>query len=1013
MKPRVLGIDWGKTVFRLRVVGLDSSILTARLDTDCRAGSVGAHAAGRQTMNPKAGPNIDAETLTASDAVTVAAGPTLQNKPANNDVFLTPGAVLAKRYEIVQLLGEGGMGAVYKARDRELERVVALKIIRPDLVGHEWMLQRFKQELILARQITHRNVIRIYDLGEDAGIKFITMEYIEGETLKTILKNEGKLPPIKAGGIIRQVCQGLAAAHAEGVIHRDLKPGNIMRDHQGRIVVMDFGVAHSMEAPQAISARGPGNGPSLSNPSIYHSQPGALVGTPAYMAPEQASSKEADGRCDIFALGVILFELLTGQLPHEAATRAETLRKGTREKPKTLAELDAKVPRSLSKIVERCLQPEPDARYQTATEVLADLDQYLAPFVRKAWKWMAAAAVLLLVGTEFVVQQRVTHRATPQHAPMSVLVADFKNQTGDPIFDTTLEPALGGALEGASFVNAYNRGQALKIAEQLRPGAASLDETLARLVAEREGINVIVAGAITRLGNRYNIECKAIDAVSGNTIIDSNSTAANKDGVLRATNTLAARVRAALGDATPLSVQMAQAETFTSSSLPAAHQYATAMDLQWAGKYEEAIQAFKRTIEMDPNMGRAYVGIAAILGNRGSQAESMQNYKLALEKIDSMSEREKYRTRGAYYLHAREPEKAEEELSKLVQLFPADSAGAANLAFAYFFLRDMPKALEEGRRAVEISPKNVPQRNNLGLYAMYAGDFATAIKEQQTVMELNPKFERAYVGMALSQLAQGQSAQAKETYSRLAGVSSLGASLSAAGLADIALLEGRANDAAPILAKSVAADLENKSTESAARGLTTLAEAYLLQEKRTQALAAADKAIGTSAVDEVKFLAAQIYLAAGMQFKALPLADQLSNSIETDSQAYAKIIEGQVVLEQGKIQDALRFFDDAKKIADTWWGRYTMARAYIALGAYPEADSELEVCLTRRGEATALFLDELPTYHLLPPVYYYLGRAQEGLKSPAAKESYQTFLNMQPKGTSPLLADARRRVGSQ
>jgi tetratricopeptide (TPR) repeat protein len=435
------------------------------------------------------------------------------------------------------------------------------------------------------------------------------------------------------------------------------------------------------------------------------------------------------------------------------------------------------------------------------------------------------------------------------------------------------------------------------------------------------------------------------------------------------------------------------------------------MDLEWAGKYDDAIQAFNRTIEMDPNMGRAYVGIAAILGNRGNQLESMHYYKLALEKLDSMSDREKYRTRGAYYLHAREPEKAEEELSKLVQLFPADSAGAANLAFAYFFLRDMPKALEEGRRAVEINPKNVPQRNNLGLYAMYAGDFATAIKEQQTVLELNPKFERAYVGMALSQLAQGQTSQANETYLRLAGVSALGASLSAAGLADIALLEGRPNDAVPILTKGIAADLEDKSPESAARGLTTLAETYLLQGKRTEALTAADKAIGTSAVDEVKFLAAQIFLTAGMQSKALPLAEQLRNSIETDSQAYAKIVEGQVAFEQGQMQDALRFFDDAKKIADTWWGRYTMARAYIAIGAYPEADSELEVCLTRRGEATALFLDEIPTYHLLPPVYYYLGRAQEGLKSPAAADSFRTFLSMKEKtDKDPIVLDAQRRI---
>src|SRR5690348_4139031 len=251
--------------------------------------------------NPE--PNRAAETLSTSGAVTLSGGPELRKAPGINPPFLLPGTILANRYEIVQLLGEGGMGAVYKARDCELERVVALKIIRPDLVGHEWILQRFKQELILARQITHTNVIRIYDLGEAAGMKFITMEYIEGETLKTILQREGKLSPTEAGGIVRQVCQGLVAAHAEGVIHRDLKPGNIMRDNQGRIVVMDFGLAHSMEASRTLSAFATGDDPTRTQSQLYQSQPGTLVGTPAYMAPEQASGQEADARCDIFALG--------------------------------------------------------------------------------------------------------------------------------------------------------------------------------------------------------------------------------------------------------------------------------------------------------------------------------------------------------------------------------------------------------------------------------------------------------------------------------------------------------------------------------------------------------------------------------------------------------------------------------------------------------------------------------------------------------------------------------------
>ena len=202
-------------------------------------------------------------------------------------LMLPPGTVLGNRYEILQILGEGGMGAVYKARDIELDRVMALKVIRPELASNPEILQRFKQELILARQVTDRNVIRIFDLGEADGIKFITMEYVEGESLYQILKREGKVPVAEAVDIMKQMLGGLLAAHREGVIHRDLKPGNVMRDAQGRVVVMDFGLARSFA----------GDG---------MTRTGAMLGTMEYMSPEQAQAKELDARSDLFTVGLIL-----------------------------------------------------------------------------------------------------------------------------------------------------------------------------------------------------------------------------------------------------------------------------------------------------------------------------------------------------------------------------------------------------------------------------------------------------------------------------------------------------------------------------------------------------------------------------------------------------------------------------------------------------------------------------------------------------------------------------------
>ncbi len=356
-------------------------------------------------------------------------------------------------------------------------------------------------------------------------------------------------------------------------------------------------------------------------------------------------------------------------------------------------------------------------------------------------------------------------------------------------------------------------------------------------------------------------------------------------------------------------VQMAQAETFTSASIEAAHQYAEAMNLQWAGKYEQAVQAFKKTIELDPNMGRAYVGVAVIFNNLGQQKEGMEYYQQALAKIDRMSDREKYRTRGAYYLHSREPGKALEDFRKLVDQYPADSAGVANLALAYFFLRDMPKALENGRRAVELSPKNVPQKNNLGLYAMYAGDFETAIKEQQAVLELNPSFERAYVGLALSQLAQGQPTQAIETYTKLQKVSPVGNSFASTGLADIALFHGHAADAASMLEIGTSSDVENKFNESAAVKLAILAHVRSLLGQNAQALTAVERALKTNRDDNVKYLSARVYLETGRPQPALALADELRRSLETDGQAYAKLVEGERELQRNEPRSALQLFD--------------------------------------------------------------------------------------------------------
>jgi eukaryotic-like serine/threonine-protein kinase len=915
---------------------------------------------------------------------------------------LDPGTVLGGRYDIVRMLGQGGMGAVYQAYDRELERQVALKLIRSELAANPEILKRFKQELILARQITHKNVIRIFDLGQADGFKFITMDYIEGEDLQSVLRRKKKLDPAEAAAIIAQICRALEAAHAEGVIHRDLKPQNIMLDKAGRAYVMDFGIARSTLTPGMT-------------------QTGALIGTPDYMSPEQAKGQTLDARSDIFSVGIIFFEMLAGQNPFSADTTMGKLWKRTSEPARSLADLDKTIPRPLCEIVRRCLEIDAEKRFASATELLLEIETWQGPQagtrvlvperagLPSYAKWAGAGAAVVLVAAGFFLRSKMIPHSPAPHAPVTLLIADFDNTTGDAVFEGTLEPMLGIALEGAPFLSSFNRGQAKKVAARLQPGATHMDAALAQLVAVREGVNVVVSGSITREGGGYKVYVATLDPATGKSIVTEQRNASNKQDVLAAAGKLAERIRKELGDTTPQS----SAETFTASSLEAAHAYAVGQDFAQAGNWTEAMKAYGQAVQFDADMGRAYAGIAAAYANQGKRQDAEKYYGLAMTHIDRMTEREKYRTRGSYYVFMRNQAKAIEELSALVSQYPADSIGFGNLALAYFYERSMSKALGEQRHALELSPHSVLQRSNFAMYALYSGDFDAAAKESQAMLAENPKFDQALRTQALAELGRGHNEEARQAYEKVKDVSTYGASISRIGLADLALYEGRITDAAGILEKAAREYKSAKDAESAADFGATLALTQLALGKNREALSSAGQASASSKEPSVLYRASQVYLAAGQEAKALRLVAPLAQRLETEPQTYAKLIAGEAQLKKNNPRDALNSFQEAQKLTDTWLGHFDLGRAYLDAGFFTEASSEFDVCLKRRGEATSVFLDDVPSYHWLPPVYYYQGRARQGLNSPGAADSYKTFLTLKEKGSGdPLVADAQRRISS-
>ena len=948
-------------------------------------------------------------TLVDAGRVTGAGAPPTTSSPWQVPTLL-PGTVLAGRYEIRKTVGEGGMGSVYQAEDRELGRIVALKVIRPELASNPEILQRFKQEILLASKVTDRNIIRIYDLGDAHGVKFITMEYLEGEDLRAILRRRGKVSPAEAVEIMEQVVSGLEAAHRLGIVHRDLKPGNIMLGDDGRVHVMDFGLARSLA----------GDG---------MTRTGTMLGTMEYMSPEQAQAREVDARSDIFTVGLILYELITGSMPFQADSAIASLLKRTQQRAVPISEIDRNVPGVLSNIVSKCLERDPALRYQSAGELVADLRAWqgksgsskvsvssaglLLNRARELPRLKIAAAVVLIVilsaiGSYFGRKPTTT---SVTHAPISVLVADFQNNTSDPLFDNTLEPMINVALEGAGFINAYNRSNARQLAGKLSNPSSKLDPNSARLVAVNEGIAAIVTGALGNQGNGYTVSAKAIDAVTGRELAAAHVTAENKDELLLDIPKLAAPIRKALGDTTPESVQVKNtAGAFTTSSLAAVHQYGVGMEQLWAGNSEQALQSFSNAIALDPNFARVYGGMASAYGNLGKTQDQEKYVKLAMEHVDRMTERERYRVRGLYYYATSNYPKCIEEYGELVKRFPADNVAWINIAACYSALRRMPEAVGAAQRAVQISPKGAVQRMVLSFYSSYGGDFVIGEREASTALELNP-FPQAYLALAEAQLGLGQMSQATETYHKMEKTDALGASLATSGLADIASYEGQYADAVRILDQGVTTDLASKNPDNAAEKLAGISYLQLLRGQKGASVAATTKALALSQSVPVRVLAARTLLEAGELGKAQKLADGLVSEAQPETQAYGKIIRGDLALQRGQKEEAIKLFTDANQLLDTWIGRFELGRAYLEAGLFVEADSEFDRCMKRRGEALEIFQDSVPTFAYFPPLYYYEGRVREGLKSPGFAEAYHTYLDIRGKATDdPLVVDIRHRL---
>ena len=981
--------------------------------------------AGPQTQAGKAADPDKTQAGTEADADATRLGESTSPGGQAGPEPIAVGYPFGSRYQIIRQLGVGGMGAVYQAWDQELSVVVALKVIRPEVAADphtaRMLERRFKQELLLARQVTHKNVVRIHDLGEINGVKYITMPFIEGDDLAGILKREGKIPVPRVLKMARSMASGLAAAHAAGVVHRDLKPANIMIDADGEAMIMDFGVARSTGAiPPSAEAAPRGSLPSIAG---GHTLAGMIVGTVEYMAPEQAKAQEVDHRADIYAFGLILYDMLLGR---KRALRAESaleeLQARTAGAPPPVRSTDPEVPEQVDRIVTRCIQPDASARYATTGELVADLDRldengHPLPIVRRLTRRLVIGVTgvfLALLGLTWWFARGPA--PVVERQPVSILIADFENKTGDPVFDGTLEQALSLGLEGASFISAYPRGSALDVARRIGV-APRLTEDTARLVSRREDINFVLAGTITPQGSGFELTARAIDPAAdpgtSEPIASATARARSRTDVLAAVGSLASTIRTELGDTTEEKARLAEAETFTAGSLEALQAYTRAQALAAVNKNQEALAAYQETVKLDPNFGRAYAGMGVIYTIFKDEENAKTAYEKAVKLVDRMTEREKYRTLGTYYMSvARNYEKAIENYETLVKLFPADDGGHWNLGLAYLYTGNIARAVEEARKGLEIYPSQWGARYNYAMYSMYAGDFDTAIAEGRRVIEEAPSFELAFLPVALPTLARGDFDGALAIYGEQERSGEPGAALARFGRADLEMHRGRPNEALKHLREAIAFDQKTENTGSLARDEAALAEAYVALGQRPRAAAAARSAAQMSAHESVLVPAALTLLAAGDEKSAEEIAIKLENMLQTHTTAYARLISAEIAFRRGRSAQAVEGFRDSIKRRDTWLGRFLLGRLYVETQHYTEAMAELDICLKRQGEVTDVFFYDTPSLRYLPPAYYWQARAQQALGVADAQKNYERFLGLRATADppDPLATDARRRM---